>query len=76
MSHYDLVSDYISELTSIKHSLSGGLLKRRFDLTFQRNIFNFLIKDSIGKRANLANYLKGMNFLVIIFLIQLSHLVQ
>ena len=56
MSHYDLVSDYISELTSIKYSLSGGLLKRRFDLTYQRNIFNFLIKDSKGKRANLANY--------------------
>ena len=48
-----LVSDHISELTSsIKYSLSGGLLKRRrFDLTFQRNIFNFLFKESKGKKA-------------------------
>lgn len=39
-----LVSDHISELTSsMKYSLSGGLLKRRrFSLAFQRNIQFFI----------------------------------
>ena len=48
-----LVSDHISELTSsMKYSLSGGLLKRRrFSLAFERNIFNFLFKEFTGKNA-------------------------